>query len=182
MTSQTLKPCGTEAAYYRHRYNNEQPCQACVEGRKQAVRDRNGMRPFRPARCGTLSGRQRHLSRGEPVCRACNDAQAEYMRDSRRGDTRRRQRTRERSYNLTDRIYDFLQVDGGWWTLHGLAARFDADPRSVTRSLSALGDHVESRHVQRVLPTVRHHVVSDGPPVSFAPITGLKAQLEWRAR
>ena len=35
---QTLQPCGTDAAYRRHLYNNEPACPACVEAHSDRVR------------------------------------------------------------------------------------------------------------------------------------------------
>lgn len=39
-----LRPCGTEAAYQRHRYNGEAPCAECVEAhRVQSLKDQKAM-------------------------------------------------------------------------------------------------------------------------------------------
>ena len=69
-----LKPCGTVAAYERHRRHGEEVCDACREARRvhsnaqYTPRDRE-----RPA-CGTTAGYHYHHRHGEQTCRPCRDA------------------------------------------------------------------------------------------------------------
>lgn len=72
--SRELKPCGTVAAYERHRRRGEEVCEACREARRvysnaqYVPRDRD-----RPP-CGTTAGYHYHIRHGEQTCRACRDA------------------------------------------------------------------------------------------------------------
>lgn len=56
---------------------------------------------------------------------------------------------RERSYKLTDKVVDIMEIDPGWWTTEGLAHRFGCHPDSVKRVLRQLEDdgRVERRRV-----------------------------------
>lgn len=69
-----LKPCGTTAAYERHRRAGEEACDACREARNTYTRERYvpSARELHP--CGTVAAYQRHLRRGEEACRPCKDA------------------------------------------------------------------------------------------------------------
>jgi|AntAceMinimDraft_11_1070367.scaffolds.fasta_scaffold52730_2 5-methylcytosine-specific restriction endonuclease McrA len=40
-----LKPCGTVAAYNRHRRKNETPCQICFEAEREYARNRQALKP-----------------------------------------------------------------------------------------------------------------------------------------
>lgn len=72
----TPKPCGTDAAYYRHRANGETPCRRCRLAHTVAERRRTGGKPRRLKPCGTEAAYRRHIANGEPTCRACCDAHA----------------------------------------------------------------------------------------------------------
>ena len=85
-----LKPCGTIAAYRRHVYHGETPCDACWLAQRDAhqkrrERIRSGDHkpeprgPIQP--CGTMGGYQRHRKRLEPTCLPCRKAKAAYDRD-----------------------------------------------------------------------------------------------------
>jgi hypothetical protein len=77
-----LKPCGTSAAYRRHRRDGEEPCHACREA--EALRSRGG-RPRIPLQpCGTRAAYIRHVKRGEEPCADCRIANATYAEDKRR--------------------------------------------------------------------------------------------------
>lgn len=84
-----LKPCGTHAAYARHRARGEEPCQPCREAERSY--QRGEVRSPRPADvCGTRAGYQRHRYRREQACLACCDAAAEYVRQRREEQKRKR--------------------------------------------------------------------------------------------
>lgn len=82
----TLKPCGTRAAYSRHRYRGEEPCPACFEANADYNSRYRGKRkteykPRNPiAMCGTDSGYYRHRNKNETPCRECKRAHAERQR------------------------------------------------------------------------------------------------------
>jgi hypothetical protein len=83
---QQLRPCGTTAAYRRHLYAGETPCEKCVAAYRQEARElmakrRNspGPKPLHP--CGTLGAHERHRRRGEDPCEPCRQARAAYMAD-----------------------------------------------------------------------------------------------------
>jgi hypothetical protein len=72
-----LRPCGTEAAYRRHRRRGEEacpPCRAAHVAYVLARRPRPAPRALLP--CGTEAAYRRHRRRGEPACRPCLDASA----------------------------------------------------------------------------------------------------------
>ena len=73
-----LKPCGTVAAYERHRRVGEPACEACKEAKRAAQRERTGGKPRRPAYCGTRSGYVRHQRHRETPCAECKGAHAKY--------------------------------------------------------------------------------------------------------
>jgi len=76
-----LQPCGTIAAYARHRYHGETPCEDCRKAKAAYVRERTGSKPRHAARCGTHSGFVTHHARGETPCAECRKAHAGYERD-----------------------------------------------------------------------------------------------------
>lgn len=139
-----MKPCGTEAAYYRHRGRGEEPCPEDREAVAEANRKRRrakGVRPFTPARHGTHS---KYVAGCR--CGACRGAHAAYQAKFRNGGTRR-----ERwAWKLADQVKDWLMLDGGWLTADGLALECDANPESVERVLRRLRNEgvVESRVVE----------------------------------
>jgi hypothetical protein len=101
--SREPQPCGTPAAYQRHRKNGEPLDDACREAwrlKSAAYRaanletaraaDRESKRRRRreearePMPCGTNAARQRHVDRGEPVDEACAEAGRAYWRERNR--------------------------------------------------------------------------------------------------
>lgn len=89
-----LKPCGTAAAYQRHLYHGEPPCQACRKAasayHREWSRERRSTRPPRRLKpCGTAAAYHRHRRRGEEPCHACRKAVAAYQRRRYRDKTRR---------------------------------------------------------------------------------------------
>lgn len=73
-----LQPCGTQAAWQRHRKHGEKPCEACREAHNQYQRDYHaGLIPARTLKpCGTLAAYRRHVYKGEKACRKCRAAVA----------------------------------------------------------------------------------------------------------
>ncbi|GAB3117979.1 hypothetical protein GCM10027160_29370 [Streptomyces calidiresistens] len=93
-----LAPCGTTAAYSRHRRRGEEPCQPCRDAynasqraRYRRARRRAGLPACVLAPCGTPSARRRHRRRAEscPDCalslKPCGTPAA-YKRHRRRGE------------------------------------------------------------------------------------------------
>ena len=81
------KPCGTRAAYQRHRLNGTLPCDMCVTARREyeaAARLRAGMKPRVLSRCGTPGGYGRHRRKKERPCDPCRLAHNEAERERRR--------------------------------------------------------------------------------------------------
>lgn len=81
-----LKPCGTPAAYVRHKSRGEEPCDLCVIAQRTESRERyrellrTGQRKGRELKpCGTHAAFVRHKKRGEPVDDACAIAESEYQ-------------------------------------------------------------------------------------------------------
>ena len=81
MGKRTYKPCGTNAAYMRHKKNGEEPCEACCIARKAY------MAPYRPKPkgpkplmgCGTHAGYKRHIEQRTEPCEPCRAAKREYQ-------------------------------------------------------------------------------------------------------
>lgn len=74
--SRQLAPCGTNAAYQRHKRHGETPCPACreaarIQSAKQAGRNPRIRRLFGPTGCGTRNGYRQHLANNEPACDPC---------------------------------------------------------------------------------------------------------------
>lgn len=81
-------PCGTPAAYFRHRYHGEEPCpedRAAWAARKNGYDRRRGAKPRRKPRHGTWSAYTNLGCR----CPACHEAMLEYHADNRAGVLRR---------------------------------------------------------------------------------------------
>ena len=82
-----MQPCGTNAAYIRHRKRGEAPCAACTEARREYVATWRNTPPEarrRPeAACGTYAGAVRHYRNKEPLCEPCADARRTYVRQRR---------------------------------------------------------------------------------------------------
>lgn len=75
-----LAPCGTPAAYKRHKQHGEPIDEACAEAyrkRSQAQRDKaKRTRPVGPPVCGTPRGYRHHRKNGEDACKPCKAANA----------------------------------------------------------------------------------------------------------
>lgn len=105
----TAHPCGTMAAYRRHRRNNEQPCEACRFANSVYLRDyrrkrKQGAAVRTPKPCGTIAAYRRHLYKGEPPCEACRTASRERSRNT---------RFTEIYEPLAERIFDDLHCPPG---------------------------------------------------------------------
>lgn len=76
-----LRPCGTRAAYVRHKRNGEEPCLACHTAYKEYKRELNSRRKrtrkLKP--CGTYAAWMRHHRNGEKPCYKCRIAHSAYM-------------------------------------------------------------------------------------------------------
>lgn len=86
-----LRPCGTNAAYYRHRKNGEEPCEPCKEAQREYMRQYKGVvkprgpraRPIgvRPE-CGTQYAYKLHVKNRE-ICDVCLAATRQASREAR---------------------------------------------------------------------------------------------------
>ena len=110
MTRQ-LQPCGTDAAYRRHRYNGEDPCAECHAARNREQREynwSNGIHQERVvAECGTVSAWNRHQYRNEPTDALCRQAHAEDMKR-----WHYNTRLRARRGRIPDVIDDYVETYG----------------------------------------------------------------------
>ena len=106
MRKTPLQPCGTVAAYRRHLYYRETPCDDCRAANRAYRRGLPAKGAASPGRvsaeCGTYSGYQRHRRRKEPACSPCKEAKAKYQARWRsdpeqKADQYRRQYARERA-------------------------------------------------------------------------------------
>lgn len=76
-TGRVLRPCGTHAAYVRHKARGEAVCDACLDAERTYQADRSRARRARKAPprelqpCGTVAAHRRHVRRGEQPCDAC---------------------------------------------------------------------------------------------------------------
>lgn len=77
-----LKPCGSDAAYHRHKAKGEYPCDKCLAAHAHKVKmlkrkknrqkyGRSTKRKLQP--CGTEAAYRRHERNGEEPCQACKD-------------------------------------------------------------------------------------------------------------
>jgi hypothetical protein len=86
-TEPELKPCGTAAAFTRHRRHGETPCDACREARRiygTARKRAKGSRPRQRPACGTDGGYQRHRRDRETPCERCIQAHRDYQNTNNR--------------------------------------------------------------------------------------------------
>jgi hypothetical protein len=87
----SLLPCGTAAAYKRHRNSGEEACAACKRAHTDARTARNhaknpDMKYYLPrniggAPCGTSAAYQRHWRRKETPCEVCQEGNRVRMRE-----------------------------------------------------------------------------------------------------
>lgn len=79
-----LAPCGTLAAYTRHRRHGEAPCAPCKVANTEAKRGRGPGQPMperrQPISHATPRGYRQHLYRGEAACDNCKGAEAHRQR------------------------------------------------------------------------------------------------------
>lgn len=85
-----LKPCGTFAAYQRHRRHGEVPCEECWDAARARTRNyyrdhygvfaknRKALPPM--AEHGTAAAYCQHHRRGEKACQECRAAMTAYQR------------------------------------------------------------------------------------------------------
>lgn len=69
--SRAWQPCGTRAAYRRHRRRGETACAECLAAEARETRDRKT--PLVPH--GTPAAYKRHQRRGEKPCMECTEAE-----------------------------------------------------------------------------------------------------------
>lgn len=130
-----MKPCGTEAAYYRHRYRGETPCPEDVQAVAQESRRRareKGVPPLRKAKHGTTS---KYVAGCR--CAFCRDAQTEYMRTWRAGKPKVPTRRERKAWLMRMDILDRLEMEG-WVSTAMLAMEHGASLDSVERVLRRL--------------------------------------------
>ncbi len=140
-----LRPCGTEAAYARHRRRGEPTCATCKAGVTDARRQQRrakGIRPRTTPQHGTYSGYIRlHAATGAEPCLPCLDAHATYLRE-----WRARGRRRDRRGSWVEVALDYLETHG---------------PIEMTQLIEA----IQERHPEVVRDTIRQSVnrfVQDG--------------------
>jgi hypothetical protein len=77
-----VMPCGTNAAYQRHRRKGEYPCPKCLEAHAADVALYSKPKPKstrKLAPCGTHAAYKRHRKNGEEACFRCLKAHAKYL-------------------------------------------------------------------------------------------------------
>lgn len=76
-----LKPCGTAAAWRRHKRHGEEPCAACRKAHSRSITEHR-RKPWAPRELrphGTEACYQRELRSGEGTCFKCRLAHSEYV-------------------------------------------------------------------------------------------------------
>lgn len=105
-----LQPCGTNAAYRRHRYYNEPACPECRTAAtvyEIARLRKHGGGPRKIAQCGTHSGYVRHIRNREPTCLPCRKAHVSAVVES-----KRKVRRQKRRGNISAVIDDYAETYG----------------------------------------------------------------------
>ncbi len=74
-----LKPCGTIAAYARHKDHGELIDPACREAQRLYDREKKRKKRASQASCGTTAGYSRHVRAGQLPCEPCRDARRDYQ-------------------------------------------------------------------------------------------------------
>ena len=72
-----MKPCGTDAAYVRHKRHGEVPCAECKRAHYFYVRAWAKQHPT-PIEHGTLSGYYKEIRRNLEPCQECIQAATEH--------------------------------------------------------------------------------------------------------
>lgn len=109
-----MKPCGTPAAYARHRIKAETPCDLCREANRLRNHKDTWERSLsETVECGTVLGYYAHFSRENlPVCEACEEANKGYVRPSRPSKPQKTRRpikclnNDEVFFTSTSKVYD----------------------------------------------------------------------------
>lgn len=78
-----LKPCGTIAAYERHRKYDEPICADCQKAKFEYDQSRRTPKPPREIPCPSAAGYQMHRRRGETPCEGCRAAHSKANKESR---------------------------------------------------------------------------------------------------
>ncbi len=105
-----LQPCGTNAAYRRHRYYGEQACRECLNATtvyEVARHRRLGIGPRYVAQCGTHSGYTKHIRNGETACLPCRKAHVVAVIES-----RDKMRRKKRRGTIPTVIEDYVETYG----------------------------------------------------------------------
>ena len=84
-----------------------------------------------------------HRKDGTFCCVICRRNRQNYAKAVRRGE-----KPDDPRPFVGERVADLLEIDGGWWTVPGIALRLGVTERSVYRALSQLGELVEDRVVE----------------------------------
>lgn len=100
-----LQPCGTMAAYQRHKRDGEEPCQPCREAKRIAskeyqrkARALNQVKPRELKPHGTLAAANRHTKKHEPLCDPCREVVREKAKQRRAEATANRASREPRQY------------------------------------------------------------------------------------
>ncbi len=104
------KPCGTDAAYQRHRWLGEPPCTECRTAHSSDERQRtrkHGVTERVYADCGTHGGWYRHLYADNDPCQPCREAHNTARRQWRLRDKRLRLRG-----PIPDVVGDYVETYG----------------------------------------------------------------------
>ena len=143
-----LKPCGTYAAYERHRVYGEDPCELCADAMRArsrvlyARRKGGRVRRWGPPRCGTSSGWVKHMGDGTAPCDACREAHRLAMANHR---ARRRDPIRQ-----PDAIVDMLVTQDRWLSTAVLVDLvLDLHPEWSAAALRRAADRLASRGIVR---------------------------------
>lgn len=81
--------CGTPAGYYRHRRENDSPCDACRQANTEAKNASYAApvkrpRQLKPIAHGTIRGARQHYYRKEPLCPECRQAERDYQNEAKK--------------------------------------------------------------------------------------------------
>lgn len=120
MPKPPLRPCGTMAAYRRHKYYGEPACDPCQEAireyeRKRYATGKRYVRKTADPKCGTVAGYHRHRREGENTCEPCREANREYQRKYQRAyQQKRKYGNKPNPYALLDAAIEADKKAGRW--------------------------------------------------------------------